>query len=98
MNALKVRIGAACFVALLVAPLTLVAKPRVPMPPLPQTAPPLCVLDFDAPYWNGATNADLSNFGYPDFVESFSGYALRRYADPANPFLLPALNSAGQTN
>src|SRR5437899_3532982 len=71
------------------------ARPRAPWPPLPDASPLLHCLNFDEPYWKGATNADLSALGFPDYVQSWSGYALRRTSESVSPFALSALDASG---
>jgi hypothetical protein len=41
------------------ASLPLSARPRTPLPPLPELAPMLLRLDFDEPYWQGVRDAAL---------------------------------------
>src|SRR5206468_2134891 len=72
------------------------ARPRPPLPPLPEFAPLLSRFDFDGPYLQG-TNAAVVDADYGQLVESWSGYALIRSGPMLKPFVVPAVEG-GRTN
>lgn len=77
------------------------ARPRQPLPPLPESAPVLSRMDFDEPLRAGLDKAGALQAAYGDWVESGSGYALRRGAasvQPMVPYLLPGVDASGRTN
>ena len=74
------------------------ARPRPPLPPLPELAPALWRASFDEAYSYRMTNAQLSVAGYGELIESWSGYALQRSGRSVVPFIVPALDSKGRTN
>jgi hypothetical protein len=71
--------------------------PRPPLPPVPEQAP-LYHESFDEDYFAGQTNAELVISGLGTLEESWSGYALQRAGESVAPFIVPALDSNGQTN
>ena len=77
--------------------LQLVAKPRPPLPPLPEMGLSFRA-DFDEPFWSRTEKPESFNAAYTDLVESWSGYALRRAGKPVTPFFVPALDQLGHTN
>lgn len=76
----------------------LFARPRPPLPPLPEPAPVLYHADFDEPYRSQTQTATTINAAYVDWVDSWSGYALRRSGPKIMPFVVPALDVSGRTN
>ncbi len=72
------------------------AEPRAPWPPFPEKQP-LCQKTFDEGFFVGETNSELLIAGLGTLHESFSGYALERVG-PVIPFVVPALDSTGNTN
>ena len=83
-------------VSLLFAVANAPGMPRSPLPPLPELAQTLYHETFDEAYHYGMTETELVLNGCT-FVESWSGYALRR-SGAVVPFLVPALDSSGRTN
>ena len=75
-----------------------IARPRPPLPPLPEFAPLLYHESFDTAYRYRMTNAHLSVANYGELVESWSGYALQRAGAKVKPFIVPAVDAAGHTN
>ena len=73
------------------------AKPRAPLPPLPELAPLLYRASFDEPAASVDAKAERSPAS-GDFVESWSGYALSRTARSAAPFVIPGLDAGGRAN
>ena len=74
------------------------AKPRPPLPPMPEFAPLFWRAGFDEAYSYRATNAQVSVAGLGELVESWSGYALQRSGERLPPFSVPALNATRRTN
>jgi len=72
--------------------------PRAPIPPPPEGAAPLYYESFDEAYFVGETNSQLIIAGLGVLDESWSGYALQRAGESVTPFIVPALNSSGETN
>jgi hypothetical protein len=75
----------------------LLALPRSPFPPYPESAA-LYHESFDEDYSWSQTNAELTVFGLGLLDESWSGYALQRTGEAVTPFVILALNSDGSTN
>ena len=81
---------------LFIAPWTVVAAPRSPLP-LPEFVFPLYHETFDDAYYGGATDAELTVGSYT-LEESWSGYALQRAGTSVTPFVVPGMDSTGHTN
>src|ERR1035438_7951547 len=73
------------------------AEPRGPFPPLPESKI-LYYESFDSEYGLGATNPVIVVPTVGVLTQSWSGYALDRFAAVVVPFLIPALDGAGHTN
>ena len=74
------------------------AKPRPPLPPLPEFAPMFWHASFDEAYSYRTTNAQLAVADFGNLAESWSGYALQRSGWRVTPFIVPALSPTGHTN
>jgi hypothetical protein len=74
------------------------ARPRSPLPPIPEFAPLLFRESFDFAYSYRTTNAVVSVPNYGELIESWSGYALQRAGARVTPFIVPAVDSTGRTN
>ncbi len=72
------------------------ARPRPPLPPFPEAAV-LDRLDFNAPFYAGATN-EFCKTADGELHESWSGYALTRSGDSVTPLVISALDGNGKTN
>ncbi|MSU57647.1 MAG: hypothetical protein EXS35_05615 [Pedosphaera sp.] len=70
------------------------AKPRVPLPPWPET--PLLRLDFDGNESPNPRQTDEFKLGFTDFAESWSGFALRRDGLALSPFVVPGVRADGR--
>src|ERR1051326_630114 len=95
---LLIVVWAALVFAIIYMPSSGMAKPRPPLPPLPEFAPRLWHESFDEYYSYRMTNAQLSVPNYGELIESWSGYALQRAGSKVPPFSVPAVNSTGRTN
>ncbi len=89
----------ACFLAwLLLGPAAALAKPRPPLPPLPESGV-IYYQSFDGfhPLASGDAWAVVPGLG--NLVESWSGYALVRSGTSVVPWMVPAVDAAsGRTN
>src|SRR6266542_1197043 len=93
MNITK-RGGLLVFIIFSICTVTLHAKPRPPMPPLPEFTPVLWHEGFDGPYYYRSTNAEVIVPDVGRFVESWSGYALQRAGSSVPRFILPAVTES----
>lgn len=75
---------------------TVLARPRAPMPPLPDSAPVLYHDRFDWAYTPGMTNEAVAVPGYGLFVQSWSGMALERAGVAVAPYLLSGVDAKGK--
>lgn len=71
------------------------ARPRPPLPPLPEFAPLLSRAGFDEPFGAGAEKPEAFHPAYVDLVEGWSGYALRRVGNSVTPFVVPGSEADG---
>ena len=96
------RLPAVVFASLVLAtvgmPPGLIARPRPPLPPLPEFALLLSRAGFDEPFWARTEKPESFHPAYSDLVDGWSGYALRRSGLVVTPFVVPALDEAGHTN
>lgn len=90
--------GIFALICLWLAPALSSARPRPPLPPLPEFGPVLYRAGFDEPYWARLQKPEAFHPAYVDLVESWSGYALRRAGAGVSPFAVPALDASGRTN
>ena len=87
--------GSIILLLVIVAPTRTLAKPRPPLPPVPELVARLWHEGFDWPYNGLITNAQIST-ARGELIESWSGFALQR-SGQVPPFVVPA-GSKARTN
>lgn len=73
------------------------AMPRTPLPPQPDEQA-LYYEGFDEPFWTDPVDSEVVLPAIGAYEESWSGDALQRSGADVVPFVIPAMNSSGETN